>query len=97
MKKQILFYFFIAVTIFEMVSLAGCANIIPPLGGPKDTLAPVLIRSVPVQKATNFQTKNIVLEFNEYVTVDNPYQNVIVSPTPKKFPLIAGKVTRYKH
>lgn len=92
MKKQIVFYFFIAVAIFEMASVGGCANIIPPLGGPRDSLPPVLIRSVPVQNATNFQGKTITLQFDEYVTVDNPYANVIVSPTPKKFPLITGKL-----
>ncbi len=92
MKKQIILYFFIALALIEIASTVGCANIIPPLGGPRDSLPPVLIRSVPVQNATNFQGKNIVLEFNEYVTVDNPYQNVIVSPTPKKMPLIVGKL-----
>jgi uncharacterized protein (DUF2141 family) len=92
MKKQILLYFFLAVAIVGLFSTIGCANIIPPLGGPKDTLPPVLVRSVPVENVTNFQGKNIVLEFNEYVTVDNPYQNVIISPTPKKQPLITGKL-----
>ena len=39
---------------------SGCANIIPPTGGPKDTLPPVLISATPVEFMTNFKGNKIV-------------------------------------
>lgn len=92
MKKQIVFYLFLLTTIWQLSLLTGCANIIPPLGGPKDTLPPVLMRSLPVQHAKNVTGKTITLNFDEYVQVDNAFQNLIVSPTPEKFPLITNKL-----
>lgn len=36
----------------------------------------------PKDSATNVSAKNITLTFDEYITLDNPTQNVIISPTP---------------
>lgn len=70
----------------------GCANIIPPSGGPKDTLAPVLQQARPADSTRKFTGDRIVLTFDEYVQLDNPTENLIVSPTPKVAPQIESKL-----
>lgn len=71
---------------------SGCANIVPPGGGPKDTLPPLLIRATPADSALNVKTQRITLEFNEFVDIKNPAEAVLISPLPEKFPLIEAKL-----
>ncbi len=71
----------------------GCANIIPPTGGLKDSLPPVLIGSLPKDSSLNFKTDKITLTFDEYVLLDdNVTQDLIVSPNPETMPLVAAKL-----
>lgn len=80
-----------ALMVFLLINLAGnsgCANIIPPTGGPKDTIPPKLITASPRDSAVNFNGKSITFNFDEYVDLDNPLQNVLISPTPKINPVI---------
>ncbi len=70
----------------------SCANIIPPTGGPRDSLPPVLIKATPNDSSTHFNTNKITLNFDEYVTIDNPQDNIIVWPNPVKPPTIEGKL-----
>ncbi len=78
--------------IIVVISNAGCANIIPPSGGPRDSLPPVLITATPRDSATNFPGNRITLTFDEYVTLDNALENVLVSPVPKNNPVIDYKL-----
>lgn len=68
----------------------NCANIIPPGGGPRDSLPPVLVNATPHDSTTNFNSNKITLTFDEYVTIDNQQENVVVSPNPKNPPVIEG-------
>jgi len=70
----------------------GCANIIPPTGGPKDTLAPVLIKATPINQSTRFDGTNITHEFDEYVQLDNLQQELIVNPPYERMPDIYGRL-----
>ncbi len=70
----------------------GCANIQPPLGGPKDTLAPSLIKAIPALNTVNFNENKITLQFNEYVKLDNLNENLIINPPAERFPAIEGKL-----
>ena len=82
MKTSLLFY--IAVIIFMGTNLlagTGCANIIPPQGGPKDTLPPRLVSADPRDSATNFRGNRIVLNFDEFVDLQNVPQNLLFTPT----------------
>ncbi len=71
-----------------MVLTSSCANIIPPSGGAMDTLPPVLISAIPRDSATNFTGSRITLNFDEYIDLQNTFENVLVSPLPKNAPLI---------
>jgi len=66
----------------------GCANIVPPAGGPRDTLAPYLIAAKPKDSATNIQPKEILIGFNEYIVAADIQTNLIISPTIKNTPLV---------
>ena len=66
----------------------GCANIIPPGGGPLDTLPPRLLSAVPGDSSTNFTGNRITLNFDEYVDLQNTFENIVVSPLPKNVPNI---------
>ena len=59
---------------------AGCANVVAPTGGPKDITPPKVIDAKPQNRSVNFDGKKIEITFDEYVTLDNANQNVLVSP-----------------
>lgn len=64
--------------------LYGCANIVPPTGGPRDAEPPVLVKSTPEQGSIHFKSRYIKLEFDEYVKLQNQ-ANVRVTPAlPEK-------------
>jgi uncharacterized protein (DUF2141 family) len=71
---------------------AGCANIIPPTGGPRDSLPPVLVAVTPKDSSENFNAKKVTFYFNEFVVIDNVHDNLVVSPVPKQEPLIEYKL-----
>lgn len=74
------------------ISMTGCAVIVPPSGGPKDSLPPVLLSAVPNDSTTNFTSKQIVLTFDEYITLDNVQEQLIVSPYQKRVPKVTSKL-----
>src|SRR5215467_808647 len=81
----------IACTI-SILSNSGCANIVPPTGGPKDTLPPVLLSAKPADSTRAFTGKKIVFAFNEYVQLDNPAENLLVNPVPAILPEVRSNL-----
>ncbi len=74
------------------VVATGCAQIGAPMGGPRDSLPPVLLQSQPANRTINFTGKNITLTFDEYIQLQNLQQTLLVSPTPKRVPDINFKL-----
>lgn len=72
--------------------LPGCANIVPPSGGPKDTLPPRLTYITPPDSTLHFKAKKVSFTFNEYVQLDNIFEKLIVSPTLKRTPTVTSKL-----
>lgn len=60
--------------------LAGCANVSAPTGGKKDVKPPKLVSASPADSLLNAHTTEIVLRFDEYVTLSDPNKEVIISP-----------------
>ncbi|WP_240459284.1 Ig-like domain-containing domain [Cyclobacterium jeungdonense] len=50
------------------------------MGGPRDEDPPILISSSPENESTQVKPENIFLEFNEFVKLENPNQNIIITP-----------------
>ncbi len=88
--RELFLYFVAAVAV--MVTGSSCANIVAPGGGPIDSLPPRLLTAVPADSSTNIQSNRITLTFDEFVDVDNPQQNVIVSPLPQNAPTVTRRL-----
>ncbi len=83
---------FFAVVFIATLFFSSCGQQIPPTGGPRDTLPPKLVFAVPSQGALNFKGDKIIITFDEYINLDNPFEKVVYSPTPKKNPQVEGKL-----
>lgn len=70
----------------------SCANIIPPSGGDRDSLPPVLVSAIPKDSAVNVSPKLITLTFDEFVSLQDVNSNLIVSPTLKDNPIVDNKL-----
>jgi len=70
----------------------SCGQPMPPTGGPRDSLPPLLVRAQPSDSTRNFSGNRITLTFDEYVQVDNPFEKVSFSPVPKVKPQIDAKL-----
>lgn len=92
MKRFFLFFFILLFSLQQIVVLPGCANIIPPQGGPKDSLPPQLIKANPMDSSRNFTGNKIIFSFDEFVDVQSVQENFIFSPTPKITPVVDYKL-----
>ena len=77
-SKQVVLLFFLFITALLMIQ--SCAQMASPPGGKKDTLAPKLVTSVPLNKSKNYKGKKLELTFNEYVNVRNLNQELLITP-----------------
>ena len=66
----------------------ACANIGNPNGGPYDNDPPKFVGSNPEMNRLNFKGKKIEVYFDEYISIDQPNENVIVTPPQKQSPTI---------
>jgi hypothetical protein len=69
------------------LALGSCANTTAgPSGGDKDTIPPVLLTTVPDVNQVNVSTqiKRVELQFDEYVKLHEPNDNILLSPPPEK-------------
>ena len=69
----------------------GCARMGSPDGGWYDDDPPVVLGSMPADKATGVNTKKINIYFDEYIKLADATQNVIVSPPQLEMPEIQAK------
>ncbi|MFN8296051.1 MAG: Ig-like domain-containing domain [Chitinophagales bacterium] len=82
------FHYFI-ISLFHCFIIFSCAQITAPTGGKKDTSPPVISVSSPPNYSTNFQKKEIKVEFDEWIqSLTNPKTQVIISPEIEPFPEI---------
>lgn len=82
MKK---FIFLLTIIAALFISCAKRGTI---TGGPKDTIAPVIVKSNPKNYQTNFTGKNIKIDFSEYIKVKDINKQLIISPPMEKSPTV---------
>ena len=64
-----------------MISIYSCANQIPLTGGPKDELAPSLDTALSTpNNQIRFEKKKITFVFDEFIDLQDPAKQVIVTP-----------------
>ena len=85
--RENLLLFVIALLMFS------CASQQKPQGGPRDRTPPKLLKANPPNMTRNFKAKEIRLDFDEYFTLKNPFQEISMSPAPEKLPTykVSGK------
>jgi hypothetical protein len=71
-----------------IVQMGGCANIVPPSGGPRDSIPPYAVYAKPKDSSTNIAPKEILISFNEFLTTNGLQEQLIVSPNIKNNPLV---------
>lgn len=73
---------------FLLLNLISCARMGQPDGGWYDETPPRILASSPSDKSSNVNSKKITLLFNEFITLENPTEKVIVSPPQLEAPVI---------
>jgi Bacterial Ig-like domain/Polysaccharide lyase family 4, domain II len=86
--KRLLFFLFVFLVLLRVPLITGCANIIPPTGGPRDSVPPVLISANPALNTLHFTGKKIILNFDEYLDIKDVRTNLTVNPVPKIPPTV---------
>lgn len=74
------------VLVFAIVSCANRAA--GPTGGPKDSIPPVVLRTVPLNNALNYKKKEIQVFFDENISLEKVNENVVISPPQKTQPIV---------
>lgn len=82
---------FIVAVLTWIVIVSSCANPGMPVGGPQDTIPPVLLKTDPVYKSLNFEGENVKLTFNEYISTEEIAEALVISPPMIKKPIIRTK------
>lgn len=91
--KSIFLLLLIVVSALAFIfSETGCASIVPPSGGPRDTLPPIIVSVNPPNETKNFNEKQIKIDFDEYIELEDAYKNLIISPLPKVMPEVTRKL-----
>ena len=65
--------------------LLGCSQPISPTGGKRDTIPPKLVKSIPINKQTNYKGNTVDLEFDEYIVAENLQQKLLITPDPGEY------------
>ncbi|WP_026913921.1 Ig-like domain-containing protein [Christiangramia portivictoriae] len=77
MKKKVPGFILVLILLFSTVQ---CAKKGMPEGGPVDEDPPKFLRANPENFTTNFNKEEIRIYFDEYIKLDKPSQQIIISP-----------------
>jgi hypothetical protein len=87
-KRGIITLRIMVAALFGSAFLWQCANVGAPQGGPRDTLPPDVMGALPAFNTVNFDGKRIIIEFNEYIKLQDQQKEFFSSPPMKKNPLL---------
>ena len=79
------------ISLFYLLFYTSCANIGSPTGGLKDSIPPVVVKTIPELRGTNFKGTDVRLTFDEFINSDEITEKLVVSPPMKKKPVIKMK------
>jgi hypothetical protein len=72
------------ILVFIFLLIFSCAKQSTPMGGPKDEDPPKIIAMIPESGSLNSKPKIIELEFDEYIKVENPNKQILITPRINK-------------
>ncbi|MEJ0031382.1 MAG: Ig-like domain-containing protein [Bacteroidota bacterium] len=76
-------YFQFVLIVLWCVAMS-CATQTTPMGGPKDTIPPTVLKFTPRENQKNFKDKQVVVDFSEPVVLNNAKDEIIIVPSPGK-------------
>lgn len=85
--KRLIFILFLGVSLFN----THCASIQQPMGGPKDSIPPKILKEIPSNISRNFKEKEIVIQFDEYIKLQNEFKEISITPDMEKPPIYKVK------
>ncbi len=71
--------------------LTACAQVVAPGGGPKDITPPRILKYNPDSASVNFNSKSILINFDELVQLKDLNNQLIISPPLLKTPVITAE------
>ncbi|PKA82746.1 Ig-like domain-containing protein [Ulvibacter sp. MAR_2010_11] len=92
MKHRLLY---IPIAVLFLLSFVDCAKKGTPTGGKKDSIPPVIVKSVPENFSINFTDTEIRIYFDEYIKLKNLQTHLIISP-PLKYPPVITPLSTSK-
>lgn len=92
-RKDPFYSIFLALMVLATL-IYGCAAMQTPQGGPKDTNPPKVLKMTPENLTTNFKAKKIVIEFDEYVKLNNEFKEFSISPELERAPELKAKLKK---
>lgn len=81
----------LGISFFYLIFNTSCANQGVPSGGAKDTIPPVVLKTVPALRETNYKGSDLRFTFDEFIISDAISEKLVVSPPIKKKPVIKMK------
>lgn len=93
MFRQILFFLVVVIAL----SLQSCARRGSPVGGDKDSIPPVFVKSMPLNNSVNFDAKKVRIYFDEYIKLKDLSKQLVISPPQKNAPVIMPLGTASKY
>ena len=92
MNRQYEFIRILLITsVFAVLAFTRCAKQVAPVGGPQDTLPPMIIESDPPNYSVNFESDKVEIEFNEFIQFKEMEQQFLSSPPFDEQPDISLK------
>ncbi len=76
MKKYFSLIFLLLISLF----FVQCAKKGTPTGGKVDSIPPKFLRAAPENFSTNFDSKEIRILFDEFIKLEKPQEQIIISP-----------------
>ncbi|MFA6572441.1 MAG: Ig-like domain-containing protein [Bacteroidota bacterium] len=72
---------YLKIILITLSFIAGCANPLPPSGGPPDKTPPTVLETEPKNGTLNFSDNKIFVRFDKYMDKSKVAENIFISPT----------------
>lgn len=76
---------------YQIFLVGGCASQKTIQGGPRDSIAPKVLKMLPENLTTNFNAKTITIQFDEYFKLNDQFREFSVSPDMARLPQLKIK------
>jgi uncharacterized protein (DUF2141 family) len=89
-KSWQLFFIFI-IGFYQITLFLACASPKSVEGGPRDRTPPKILKMEPKDQSTNFKSKQIVIQFDEFFKLQDQFKEFNMSPDVERQPILKVK------